>query len=63
MNINNICLYCGKHKESKWDEYTNYYECDCYASKRNRQIDKEISDLEMERPKKRFKISQCIEPI
>lgn len=53
-----ICLFCGKEIESQWDEYDEYYECNCNDAVKNRLIDEKIATLERSRPEPKFEIEQ-----
>jgi len=55
-DTNIICLFCGKTMKQKWDEYNDYYECDCDDAKYDREIDREIEELKNMRPKHKYKI-------
>lgn len=63
MDLNNVCMFCGQPMKEKWDEYTKYHECDCDDSKLNREIDKKINELEMNRPREKYYISKCLRKI
>ncbi len=51
-----ICLFCGKEKEQKFDEYTPYWECDCLDAVKEREIGEKIRQLESQIPKPKFDI-------
>lgn len=56
-----ICLYCGnpiEPIESKYEDCTEYWECDCEDAKLNREIDNKIFVLKMQRPMPKFKVVQ-----
>ena len=53
-----VCLFCGRNKESKWDEHSNYYKCDCEDARKEREIEAKIRDLKSQLPKNRFEIRQ-----
>jgi hypothetical protein len=53
-----ICLYCGNPIESKYEDCTEYWECDCEDAKLDREIDDKISELKKQRPVKKFKVVQ-----
>lgn len=52
----NICLFCGKAKEKKWEEYQPYWECNCDDAQKDRKILLQIRTLESQRPKENFQI-------
>ena len=53
-----ICLFCGKPKEEKYQEYEKYYECDCPDAKKKRNIEEQIRDLKFEIPREKFEIRE-----
>lgn len=52
----NICLYCGRQKIVKFDEYETYFECDCYDAKKEREIKDQINELKRQLPEKKYEI-------
>jgi len=57
-DFSSTCFFCGQEKKEHWDEMTNYFECNCEDAKKNREIDRKISDLEYSRPKHKYKIGR-----
>ena len=51
-----ICLFCGEKMQEKWEEYTQYYECDCKDAIKVREIRKKIDVLKLEMPNHKFEI-------
>jgi hypothetical protein len=49
--ISHICLYCGEEEKKKWDDYDEYWECDCDDAKKERDIQHQIEMLKQEIPK------------
>lgn len=56
VNNINICLFCGKDKALKYEEYTTYFECDCKDAVEDRRIVSEIEKLKKLRPKEKYEI-------
>lgn len=56
---NRICLYCGEEMQSKWEEYDNYYECDCEDAKKEREIQSQIEKLKYQLPKPNYSIEDA----
>lgn len=54
-----ICLYCGEEMKQKWEEYDDYYECDCDDSKKEKAIRLKIEMLEKELPKPNYSIEDA----
>lgn len=50
-----ICLYCGNEEKRHWDEYTEYYECDCEDVKFNTEIKEQIERLQRQIRPPKFK--------
>ena len=53
-----ICLYCGKQKKSKYEEYEQYYECDCSNAVSRRRIEEKIDKLKQSIPDSKYLIQQ-----
>jgi hypothetical protein len=53
-----ICLFCGEEMNEKWDNFTQYYECDCPDAVKKREIDKRICELQSQIPKHKFVINE-----
>jgi len=53
-----ICLYCGKDIPRRWEEYTEYYECECIDAVRVRFIEKQISTLRSSIPSPKYTIEK-----
>lgn len=32
LDVSRICLYCGKEIKPSWEEYVEYYKCNCKDS-------------------------------
>ena len=54
-----ICLYCGKEMEQKYEEYTPYFECDCPDAVKERKIRAQIFELERQIPRPKFEIIEA----
>jgi len=52
----NICLFCGKEIDGRYEEYLLYYECECPDAKKKRQIEDQIRKLEDSIPEEKFSI-------
>lgn len=48
------CLYCGKNKTQYFEEYQEYYECDCNDSILKRDIDEKIINLQRQYPREKY---------
>lgn len=56
-----ICLYCGEPmQEQIGDGYESSWKCDCKDAVRNREIDRQIDELEASRPKYKFLVSKRV---
>ena len=58
LQTDRICLYCGEEIEPQYEEYTEYYECNCLNAKKGREIIKQIRKLEMTIPEYKYSIVQ-----
>jgi len=54
----NICLFCGQQKKSKYEEYEQYFECDCPDAKKERQIRAQIDELKRQIPREKFEVRE-----
>jgi len=52
----NICLFCGNEKEEEWDEYTQYFQCNCKDAKKYREILEQIGKLKDQLPEPKYEI-------
>jgi len=53
---NDLCLFCGKEKDRKCEDYHFYHECDCKDAVEHRRIMEEIERLKRTLPKEKFQI-------
>jgi hypothetical protein len=53
-----ICLFCGKPKKSHWEEYNEYFECDCTDAQKEREIREQIEKLKYQLPCEKFEIRE-----
>ena len=44
--------------ESHYEEYSEYFECDCPDAKKNKEISDKIYQLNWNRPREKFRIDQ-----
>ncbi len=60
--INNIrtCLYCGEEIKGRFEEYTEYLECECSDAKKERKLNDQIRDLAAKMPKEKYCIEQSL---
>jgi hypothetical protein len=54
----NICLYCGQQKKSKYEEYEQYFECDCSDAKKEREVKAQIEKLKQQLPREKFEVRE-----
>jgi hypothetical protein len=59
-NSSLVCIFCGKDKKQKWDEYQKYYECDCSDAVKERKILEKIERLKLELPHPKYCFSEKI---
>ena len=53
-----ICPFCGQEMEEDWDEYEQYFYCNCKDAKKLKNIEKKIFMLECSKPRPKFRIIQ-----
>jgi len=56
FDYSNVCLFCGRRKEIKYEDHQVYFECDCPDAKKTREIYDQIDKLKENLPKEKFKI-------
>lgn len=56
IDLNCVCVFCGKEKKRLWDEATPYYECECKAAQYERKILKEMSELKRKLPQPMYEV-------
>ncbi len=58
FGASNICLFCGQQKQTKYEEYQVYFECDCPDAKKEREIQDQIEKLKSQLPREKFEIRE-----
>jgi len=50
LDTHRICLYCGKEIKSRFEEYQEYFECNCPDALKKKEIEEKIRKLKMTVP-------------
>jgi hypothetical protein len=58
LGAQNICLYCGQQMKGQYEEYTQYFECNCIDAQKEREIREQIRKLELQLPRPKFEIRE-----
>lgn len=51
-----MCMYCGKEIKGRYEEYQEYFECECADAKKEREIKEKIRKLKAEIPEPKYDI-------
>jgi hypothetical protein len=57
------CVFCGNKIHSRYEDYQEYFECECDDARHNRKIRESIRGLEKQLIKPRFEIRNIVVPI